>query len=949
MILVWFVNNAPYSMEGPVKIYNGGSGDSGGSEGTGVVDSNFSSTSDNALKNKVLTEVLAKKDYSAENKTGLGIRLFRTATDGTTLPQNSFETTNTIYIIKYDFDLDGEELTIGANSIIIFDGGTLSNGTLIGDDTTIRAGITKIFGNNITLEGTWNVKEGYPQWFGCFPNDDTIDTTPAIQKLVAVGIPIYCPEGIYYLSECLLHGKKTVVIRGTGSHYKTGTTFKAFYPNSAQRFILKLGGNADFSVPAVYRDSWCSNFILDGINFNTRDTTLVNAYSQSGINPTNVQYEQNYAAVCFDWCVEGYVNIRHEGACPGVFIANSWEIYFESIVLYESTTTCYESALYFGRAYPNFEASNISAITINNIFGENIHGKLIDCYSYYNSANNIMGCNMTDVIINNIEFEPLTLASNVYLSGANAHNYIVNDIRNIDVIYFINITGHCTINSIMACFFDAILKKAGSNTDVSNLYTRGVLKSNYADGRVVLGKYQNPMQSNTSAIFGATNDGTLVVKNVEIGDYNNNNKVYNKSAVVEDFTNNNTGLAASGVVIIERTNSVCDMDSIKVIPEGLLLDCATLGKVDKSIMSVAEAKPLTGLIEGSLLNLIRFANGHTISSKFKFKGTHLVFNYIAPNQYANVNITVTYYYNRSVAETDSIKLEPSDTSLMSYEYQLYTENYDYCTIKFNTPVCIYNIMVKDLSILDREDKVLMFPKDITTEVKGIMANYAENDAYKETALQYFFNKIGTIKTKLNHLLLPIFAKDLTEAVYDVITGQPFNNVDGNNPLSFDNTYKRLSLTTAYTQETYRQATYEMFSGNVEPKGLTILVSNIDNQSIGHNIYGARVSLNGSGYGFFESFGTNSKIIGCGLVDDGGTNCYIRLGDSKGNDKVTIPGSTTPSSFWNSQCQIFGNKPEDTTYGTRILVSTAQILTVEEAKTLRDAVIALDNKYFNRNA
>lgn len=43
--------------------------------------------------------------------------------------------TNTIYEVKYDFDLDGAEVTIPANCVLQFTGGSISNGTLVGNDT----------------------------------------------------------------------------------------------------------------------------------------------------------------------------------------------------------------------------------------------------------------------------------------------------------------------------------------------------------------------------------------------------------------------------------------------------------------------------------------------------------------------------------------------------------------------------------------------------------------------------------------------------------------------------------------------------------------------------------------------------------------------------------------------------------------------------------------------
>ena len=71
---------------------------------------------------------------------------------------------NTIYVIQYDFDLDGAEITIPANCVLEFEGGSLSNGTLTGNGTQIIAPKVAIF-TGITIVGTWNVPEISSTWF----------------------------------------------------------------------------------------------------------------------------------------------------------------------------------------------------------------------------------------------------------------------------------------------------------------------------------------------------------------------------------------------------------------------------------------------------------------------------------------------------------------------------------------------------------------------------------------------------------------------------------------------------------------------------------------------------------------------------------------------------------------------------------------------------------------
>ena len=92
------------------------------------------------------------------------------------------KSSNTRYVICYDFDLNGKEIVIGENSALVFEGGSFSNGKIKGNQTIIEAGIEAIF-SNIENTGTFQCAAVYPQWFGA-KADGLHDCSDALQKAI---------------------------------------------------------------------------------------------------------------------------------------------------------------------------------------------------------------------------------------------------------------------------------------------------------------------------------------------------------------------------------------------------------------------------------------------------------------------------------------------------------------------------------------------------------------------------------------------------------------------------------------------------------------------------------------------------------------------------------------------------------------------------------------------
>lgn len=84
---------------------------------------------------------------------------------GNILTSTEMNQPNTIYEIKYDFDLDGATINLPQNCILKFCGGSLNNGKLNGNNSVIEALPVKIFGKDIEIAGTFLNSLNYAEWF----------------------------------------------------------------------------------------------------------------------------------------------------------------------------------------------------------------------------------------------------------------------------------------------------------------------------------------------------------------------------------------------------------------------------------------------------------------------------------------------------------------------------------------------------------------------------------------------------------------------------------------------------------------------------------------------------------------------------------------------------------------------------------------------------------------
>lgn len=196
---------------------------------------NFPDDEDLEVKDGLLK--FKDRDFEPNNFSGLGRVILRKnikVVDGqpkNVLTQDMINKENTIYEIRYDFDLNGQEITIPEGCVLDFQGGSLNNGILTGSNTSIKTNIIKIFDLEVEFKGTWNVDDCYAEWFGTF-NEIGKDDSDAIQKCIDSFSKLtlvnkeYFLEKEVYLTGCVVKGcgfyrsvirvNKPIVIKSSG-------------------------------------------------------------------------------------------------------------------------------------------------------------------------------------------------------------------------------------------------------------------------------------------------------------------------------------------------------------------------------------------------------------------------------------------------------------------------------------------------------------------------------------------------------------------------------------------------------------------------------------------------------------------------------------------------------------------------------------------------------------
>lgn len=204
--------------------------------------------------------------------------------------QNQFKTANTVYVVKNNIDLHGISVLLPKGSTIRFEGGSLTNGTLVGQDGCIIAD-RKVF-DEVNIEGTWRCV-GDVTWFakGCEISeystgvyianreDDTINIQKALDSAFR---ELIFPPKLFYVSNTLyLTKEKKLTLQGSDMKLSLinckGTIRNScviFTDRDIDLLVIAVKENDDQHSSVTiqggsFDTSWCTNYTHSCIKVKT--------------------------------------------------------------------------------------------------------------------------------------------------------------------------------------------------------------------------------------------------------------------------------------------------------------------------------------------------------------------------------------------------------------------------------------------------------------------------------------------------------------------------------------------------------------------------------------------------------------------------------------------------------------------------------------------------------
>lgn len=206
------------------------------------------------------------------------------------LTSNMISQPNTIYEIRYDFDLNGETIQMKEGCTLKFEGGSLNNGILKCNNTIINNANFVVL-NNCSFSGTLLSEYVRPEWFGAIGNGIADDSNAIISSINSGCDVLLTDNSIYGFSTF----ENVFNLNGQKLYSKKKATFRYLNnwidynnPNTAYKWIFKFIGNS-FEINNIRfdlgKEEWVSRVeVSNEVYMNARNHSLANVTIRKSSN-----------------------------------------------------------------------------------------------------------------------------------------------------------------------------------------------------------------------------------------------------------------------------------------------------------------------------------------------------------------------------------------------------------------------------------------------------------------------------------------------------------------------------------------------------------------------------------------------------------------------------------------------------------------------------------------
>ena len=201
------------------------------------------------------------REYNPYNYSGMGkVYLRKHIVNGTNmLTQHMMRKPNTIYVIRYDYCLGGETIEVPENCVLQFEGGSLRNGTVVGNNTNIKNTNDCIF-SNIDIDGSWSLLSySKIEWF---KHTEKEDISRILENCITFFKKVKLNNSTYYIKS---NEQRDSVYEGAVNVYNLNG-IELIGDEGAT--IVSLGGGGSSYKVSFFE---CNNIVINGITFDSNN------------------------------------------------------------------------------------------------------------------------------------------------------------------------------------------------------------------------------------------------------------------------------------------------------------------------------------------------------------------------------------------------------------------------------------------------------------------------------------------------------------------------------------------------------------------------------------------------------------------------------------------------------------------------------------------------------